>query len=595
MAENVTTSGSGGPGSGNGIPAGIPGIAGGLLPRPRELDLPGPAVPFRPPVVRLDTSLPTQGHRIEIGPDGLVMRVADDAGAFYGRATLSQLRRASEAAGLGTGVVPAGAIADWPDLPVRGVMLDISRDKVPTLATLQALVDRLASWKINQVQLYTEHTFPYAGHEEVWRDASPVPPEDILALDTFCRERHVELVPNQNTLGHFERYLRHPRYLPLAASPGGWRTRDGRQREAMTLDPGSQAARDLVQDLLGQLLPWFSSRLVNAGLDEPWELGDARAGEWAGWLSWLRGLPELTGRELLVWGDVLAGHQDLLSQIPPQVTVCEWGYEGDHPFAERAAALAAAGVPHYLCPGTSSWNSITGRLSNAKANCTAAADAAVQYGAVGHLVTDWGDGGHLQYQPVAEVALAYAAGIAWCGAANRDMDLAGVLDRVVFDDPAGQLGAAAIAMGEAYLALPERPHNASGLTRHLWRPELTVTEPRPGHALRDGFTAARQQLAGALDQLGRARCSRADGDLVTAELRAAAELTALLCDDAIARLDADGTLASVPADLRSNFARTASDLATRHRELWLARNRPGGLPDSARRLDNLVHAYQQAP
>jgi hypothetical protein len=31
-------------------------VAGGLL--PRQLDLPGPAVPFGPPVVRLDTALP---------------------------------------------------------------------------------------------------------------------------------------------------------------------------------------------------------------------------------------------------------------------------------------------------------------------------------------------------------------------------------------------------------------------------------------------------------------------------------------------------------------------------------------------------------
>ena len=587
MAENVTTSAAGEPGSGRDAPASLPGIAGGLLPRPRRLDLPGPPVPFRPPTVRLDTSLPPQGYRIEIGPERLAMWVADDAGAFYGRGTLGQLRRACEA-----GLVPAGEIADWPDLPVRGVMLDISRDKVPALATLQALVDRLASWKVNQLQLYMEHTFPYAGHEDVWRDASPVPPGDILALDAYCRERHVELVPNQNTLGHFERWLRHPRYLPLAASPDGWHTRDGRQREPMTLDPASPAARELVADLLGQLLPWFSSRRVNAGLDEPWELGDGRAAEWAGWLAWLRGLPELAGRELLVWGDVLAGQAELLGQVPPQVTVCEWGYEADHPFAVRAGALAAAGVPFYLCPGTSSWNSITGRLTNAMANCAAAADAAAAHGALGCLVTDWGDGGHLQYQPVTEVALAYAAGVAWCAAANRDIGLAEVLDRVVFDDPAGQLGAAATALGDAYLALPAQPHNASGLTRHLWRPELRVAEAGPGHALRDGFTAARERIAGALDQIALARCQRADGDLVTAELTAAGELAALLCDDAIARLDGDGTLAGLPASVRSGFAHTAAGLAGRHRELWLARNRPGGLADSARRLDALVRAYQ---
>jgi N-acetyl-beta-hexosaminidase len=45
-------------------------------------------------------------------------------------------------------------ILDWPDFPTRGVMLGVSRDKVPTMGTVFELVDLLASWKINQLQLY---------------------------------------------------------------------------------------------------------------------------------------------------------------------------------------------------------------------------------------------------------------------------------------------------------------------------------------------------------------------------------------------------------------------------------------------------------
>lgn len=92
-------------------------------------------------------------------------------------------------------------------------MLDISRDKVPTLETTFALVDRLASWKINQFQLYTEHTFAYRHHEEVWAKASPFTGDDILALDAYCHERYIELVPNQNSFGHLHRWFEH-RSLP---------------------------------------------------------------------------------------------------------------------------------------------------------------------------------------------------------------------------------------------------------------------------------------------------------------------------------------------------------------------------------------------
>lgn len=547
--------------------------------------LDGSRVPFRPPVTRLEPGLPAQGYRLRIGPAAVSLEAADDAGAYYGRATIEQLRRACG------GELPAGEITDWPDHQIRGVMLDISRAKVPTLATLRDLADRLASWKVNQLQLYMEHTFPYAGHEDVWRDASPVTPEEILSLDAYCRERHIELVPNQNSLGHFERWLRHERYLPLAASPAGWHTDKGAAMEPMTLDPGP-AARELVKDLLGQLLPWFSSRRVNVGLDEPFELDGDRVGEWAQWLEWLRSLPLLAGRELLVWGDVLAGHPELLGSVPPGVTVCDWGYEADHPFAARAAALAAAGIPFYVCPGTSSWNSIVGRLANAKANCAAAAAAGREHGARGYLVADWGNGGHLQYLPVAEAAMAYAAGVAWCAEANEDMDLARVLDDVVFSDRNRQAGAAVTELGDAYLALSSPMFDASPLTRHLWRPEARVDTEPLGGVTGERFAEARERISRALRRLGGASCQRADGELVTAEFQAAGELVMVLCDDAIARCGGDGTLASVPARQRLALAGAVDGLARRHRELWLARNRPGGLEESVGQLDKLSRAYR---
>jgi hexosaminidase len=57
--------------------------------------------------------------------------------------------------------LPCLKIRDWPDFARRGVMLDISRGRVPKLETLLELVGHLADFKINEFQLYTEHTFAY--------------------------------------------------------------------------------------------------------------------------------------------------------------------------------------------------------------------------------------------------------------------------------------------------------------------------------------------------------------------------------------------------------------------------------------------------
>src|SRR6059058_6081843 len=74
-----------------------------------------------------------QGYRIELDSRGAHVSAADEAGLFYARQTPAQLRRAHG------NEIPQGAIEDWPDFAVRGVMLDISRDKVPTMATLFTL------------------------------------------------------------------------------------------------------------------------------------------------------------------------------------------------------------------------------------------------------------------------------------------------------------------------------------------------------------------------------------------------------------------------------------------------------------------------
>ncbi|MCU1448117.1 MAG: glycoside hydrolase, family 20, partial [Acidimicrobiales bacterium] len=548
-----------------------------LLPRPRSLTLGEGRVPSRPPAVAVDRSLPAQGYRLEVKTDAIELAASDDAGQFYGQATLEQLRR------LHGDELPPCSIIDWPDAAVRGVMLDVSRDKVPTMQTVEGLVDRLASWKVNQVHLYMEHTFAYQAHGEVWAHASPFTAEEVRRLDAFCRARHVELVPNQNCLGHMGRWLKHERYRPLAIFPDGWERR-GRVQPPTTLDPAKPGSLELVRALLAELLPNFSSERVHVGLDEPFEMPRERLDEYGRWITTMRDIPELDGREMLVWGDILAERPDLLDAMPDGVTVCEWGYEDWHPFDRRSETLSAAGRPFWVCPGTSSWLTVLGRTTNMMGNCRAAAEAARDHGAPGVLNTDWGDLGHLQYLPVSEPGLAYGAAVSWCLDANADLDrtdLAAALDAHAFDDPAAELGSALLDLGDAYRGVEPSFPNLSVLVMHLYFPQLQL-----GRSFTDGLTTAdlaavEERLTDAVARLARARSRRADGGLVVEELSAGAALVSLMCRDARARLEGDGWLASVPERRRRELAAELEPLIETHRRLWLARNRPGGLDDSA--------------
>ncbi len=470
-------------------------------------------------------------------------------------------------------------------------MLDISRDKVPTIDTLQAVIDRLAALKINQVQLYSEHTFAYRGHPDVHAAASPLDAAEIRQLDDFCRARHVELVPNQNCLGHMNRWLGHARYRPLAAAPDGFVDPFGITRQPMTIEPGNPGSLALVRELLAELLPLFTSGRVHVGLDEAWELPQARMDDFLAWVRTLRALPELDGREMLMWGDMVSGRSDLVGLLPPGVTVCEWGYDDWYPFDERCAVLESAGVPFWVAPGTSSWLSILGRLSNARTTCRRAAAAALAHGGAGYLNTDWGDNGHLQQWVISEPVLAFGAAVSWCLSANEDIDLSAALSAHVFEDPTGGMADAVVALGDAHrLVTPQFP-NMSTLVMNLYYPQLPL-----GRGLTEGITARELDAVDACFEGARAAVARAvpardDVSALADEVRFSIDLVALLVRDARARLRGDGSIGSVPEGERAKLGAELDALSERSRALWLARNRPGGLEDSQRWLQNLRDAY----
>lgn len=568
-----------------------------LLPRPRSYEgaPDGRRIPDRAPEESLDATLAPQGYRLEVGEDAVRLVGADEAGLRHGRATLAQLRHPANApGGVDDGTLAACRIVDWPDFAVRGVMLDVSRDRVPSMDTLRDLVDRLAGWKINQLQLYMEHTFAYAGHEDVWRLADPYTVQDMHDLDAHCARRGVELVANQNTLGHFERWLRLERYRPLAIAPDGFDWMFGIRRPALTLDPANPEAFALVSDLLRQLVPHVKSERVHIGMDEPWELSPERRGEWVKWLRALRELEVLEGRELLVWGDIPAAHPDLLADLPDDVTVCEWGYEANHPFEERAARLEESGVAFWVCPGTSSWMSISGRVDNMIGNIHSAARSGAAHGAGGLLVTDWGDMGHHQQPCVSDPGFATAAAFGWCVDAHDGLnanELATVLDVHCYDDPAGVTGHAVVGLGQAYQMVEPRPPNMSALALPYFLPQW-----RMGSAVTAGLSTVDLEAVQALVDdtavaLARARPRRPDGKLVIEEIVATGALLRLACRDVVLRLAGDGGLASVAEADRATLAAELEARIGEYGRLWLERFRPGGLTDSTAWFEHLLGCY----
>ena len=201
------------------------------------------------------------------------------------------------------------------------------------------------------------------------------------------------------------------------------------------------------------------------------------------------------------WGDIITQHPELIGELPRNIIALEWGYEADHPFDAHGEQFAAAGIPFYVCPGTGSWRTLAGRTDSILGNLRNAAESGLKHGAVGYLITDWGDLGHWQPLPVSYLGFAYGAAASWTCEALSDLDFTSALSRYAFGDPTGTLGSIAFDLGNVYQVTSVTLFNATIFFELLRAsPESIPSDRRldrgrtaPGagrHRCRDGALAA---------------------------------------------------------------------------------------------------------
>lgn len=562
-----------------------------LVPCPRKLErLDSPGVPSQTAETSsIDPSIGhPQAYRLSIVAGRIHLAGSDDAGLFYAKQTLAQLRRQYPE------TLPSVELEDWPDFPVRGLMVDISRDKIPTMRTLFELIDLLASLKINQLQFYTEHAFAYSQHRDVWKDADPLTADEVRELDAYCRARFIELVPCQNSFGHMERWLKHPRYAPMSETPDGFTFPWGARHEGgFSLNPFDSRSIALVEELYDELLPNFTSKQFNVGCDETFDLGlgkskavcEARGKErvYLEFLLKIHDAVKRRGLTMQFWGDIILHSPKIIPGLPKDIVALNWGYEFDHPFETETKAFAAAGVPFYVCPGTSSWLSISGRTDNAIGNLKSAAEWGLENGAGGYLNTDWGDWGHLQYLPVSYLGIVAGAAYSWCYAANKECSIAEVLDLHIFRDSAHVMGRLMYDFGNAYRCIQQRLHNSSRLFWTLAGPpdRLRLFEM----VTAEEYDATQTAIDQAIAPLAHAKMDRPDAALIVDEIKNAAAMLRHACQRGRRRLHVEAMPDAVMAD-------ELKQIIHEHRRLWLARNREGGLKDSAKRLEDRLVDYQ---
>jgi hypothetical protein len=541
-------------------------------------------------ITRVEPAMPDspEAYLLSATAERIAVWGASAAGLARGVQTLRQLLATAN------GAVPALEIVDAPALAWRGVMLDISRGKIPTLETLEQVVDLIAAFKLNVLQLYTEHSFAFRRHPRIGQVWGSLTPEEIASLDQYCRDRYVELQPCLQSFGHLRRMLDLPEYAHLAETADHW-----------SLAPSNEGTYALLDDLYADYLACFSSRNFNICSDETYDLGAGQSKELAERIGKgrvylehilrLHRLAQQYGRTMLVWDDIFLHHPDLVHEIPRDAIILNWSYEAAESYPQ-VEGFHEAGLRQVVCPGTSTWRTLFPRLANARGNIRNFVRSGVQVGALGVLTTDWGDDGHPNLLGSSWYGYTYGAAEGWAPGVLDDDEFERRFTLLVF----GDRDAAAVREGmQALSDACVEPGIARRNGSHsilLFRGDVLTDEECRGipdaalAAMRERGTRARALLAGVAGPgSGEARRTldeyRLSADLVVyaAERGRAARSIAHAVEPAAKE--------AVALELQ-RLKRELHELRARYCATWLVRNKPDGLwltldqfDESARTLD----------
>ncbi len=456
-----------------------------LLPPPQKIKMgSGVTAQRRVQCVLESVGRPEVGaYRLSISKSETKIHACDEEGLFYAAQTLAQIDRQFPKAR------PCLEILDWPDYPVRGFYHDVTRGKVPKLKTLLQLAETCASYKLNHLELYIEHTFAFKKYPKVWRDADPLTADEIQALDARCAELHIDLVPSFSTFGHFYTWIRQqcPELNELerdvSKDPFHWVDRMAHD----TLDCQNPKSLELVRNIIREVRPLFRSKYFNICCDETFDLGIGknqelakRVGKGRLYLEFLKKIMAVV-KEVdaipLFWGDIIGHSPELLSEISKEAIALDWDYS---PTLEQnhAKLFQKSKLNFMVCPGVSGWNQWLPRYAVAHENITRLAKLGRKCGAQGLLNTDWGDYGHINTLGPTLPGLALGASVAW-NTNSRQLTLKNfepIASRMILGDASGEL--------------LELLREIVQVKRGEWDAICWSLEPRPRGALEEWYDAA---------------------------------------------------------------------------------------------------------
>ncbi|MFQ3548847.1 MAG: family 20 glycosylhydrolase [Armatimonadota bacterium] len=280
-----------------------------------------------------------EGYELICDPTEFIITAKTQAGAFYGKQTVFQLKSA--------GNFKACKIIDKPKMKIRGVMLDLARCKEKN-EYYYHIIDKLAKWKINTVFIhFTDQEGCAIEIKKYPQIASPnaFTQEEMKDLINFAKERHIDLIPEVESWGHAGYILDH--FPELKES----------DRDLCICNP---KIYEVLGDIYSEIAELFPSKYLHIGCDEALSYGECdickkfisehgkdKLVEMH--LNKLADMAKAVGKTPMMWTDILLKHPDIMDDITKDMIMCFWRYT-EIVDPEPAKLLSSKGFKVIGCP-----------------------------------------------------------------------------------------------------------------------------------------------------------------------------------------------------------------------------------------------------
>ena len=379
-----------------------------------------------------------EGYELSINENDIRIQADGPAGAFYAVQTLRQIFKSSE--------IPCLYIKDFPDFEYRGFYHDVTRGKIPTVETIKKLIDQMAYYKLNSLQLYVEHTFEFEEYKDLNASTGCMTKEDLLEIGAYCRENFIDFIPSLSTFGHLYELLEQPQYKHLRVlknyetEPNFWHNRMAHH----TLDPENPQSIALVESLIDQYIPCFDSEWFNICCDETFDLhsydtmGVDSGKLYVEFVKKMIAHVQEHGKKVMMWADILLKYPHTIDQIPNDTCFLNWCYQAN-PTEENIIRLAQKGKAQIVCPGTTTWSRLCEYVDVEEQNICRMAEYGYQHGALGVLNTNWGDWGNPCSLELAMYGLVLGAEKSWSVNTSADNEFYNRVNALLYENENGIL------------------------------------------------------------------------------------------------------------------------------------------------------------